>query len=140
LSIDNTGTYDQSDEAINGDEISREDVSEPKSNLSSSGVSDPPEVDGVSDLTPSSTTNDLEPTHGLIANPPSDVSRRFSTDTVAQQVPDFEGSAEAEVPATKSSSDVQAGLTVPKSQHHGKEVGLDAAPVVSCNMHQQHAL
>ena len=115
LSMENTGTYDQSDEAVNGDEISREDVSEPKPSLSSPSVSEPPEVDGITDLTPPSITNDLETT-GLTANPRSDVRRRCSTDTVAQ-VPDFEGSAKIEVLTTESSvSDVQADLTVPKSQ------------------------
>jgi hypothetical protein len=131
--MENTETYDQSDEA---DEISREDLSEPKHSLSSPSVSEPPEVDGL--ISPS-VTHESEPTPGVTTNPPSDVSRRFSTDTVAQQVPDFDVYVKAEVPATGTSIDVQADLEAPQSQHYEMDDSLDAALIVSNEEHQQGA-
>ncbi|KAF8232421.1 hypothetical protein L208DRAFT_1423122 [Tricholoma matsutake] len=100
LSMENTGTFDQSDEAVNGDEHSREDVSEPKH---------------TTRLISPSITNDSEPTSAMITNPPPDASRRFSTDTVAQQVPDFDATAKADIPMTTISSEAQMDIKVSKS-------------------------
>jgi hypothetical protein len=112
LSMENTETYDQSDEALNGDEISREDVSEPIDSQSSPCVFDPPEVDGATCLVSPFVSNDSEPTsNGTVNN----VNRRLSTDTVAQQALDFDGSVKAEVLATGISSDAQADIKVPES-------------------------
>jgi hypothetical protein len=137
LSLEPTETYDQSDEGVNEDEISREDVLEPIRSPSSPCVSDPPEVDGATRLiTPSVTKNSVS-TPGVTTNPPLDVSRRFSTDTVAQQAPDFDGSVKAEVLATGISTDTQAGIKAPESHalHAEKEESFDGAVMVSSKEH-----
>jgi hypothetical protein len=104
LSIENTETYDRSDEAVDVEETRREEVSEPKRSPSSPFASDSPEVDRATRLETAFFTNDLKSTAiqhtEVTASPPSNVGHRLSTDTVAQQVPGCDGSVEVEVSAT----------------------------------------
>jgi hypothetical protein len=96
LSIENTETYDRSDEMVDAEELRREEVHSPPSPFTSDSL----EVDGATRLESPSFMNDLKSTaiqHTQVtANPLSNVTRRLSTDTVAKQVPDCEDSVEVE--------------------------------------------
>jgi hypothetical protein len=115
LSIENTETYDRSDDAVGTDDMTGEDLSEPRqSPASNSG--------------PPACTNDSELPPGVTPDPPPGIGCRCSTDTVAEPVPDFDGSVKAEVLAP---TDTQVNIKKDHPSHPEKGNSCSASAVSS---------
>ena len=117
LSIENTETYDQSDDAVGGNDMTGEDPSELRQS--------PPNISGPA------CTNDLEPTAGVTPDSPPGISCRRSTDTVAELV-DLDSSvrvkAEVLVPT-------DAKMNVKDLSHPEKANSYSSASAVSSQEH-----